>query len=171
MYRHRHLNENLVRQLFFFHTPKNEYDAAVRDLSARSTNSSITTSGSAIFCSRSGLTRWTSDKMSRSKAKLMRKGFEQLEGAFRPWLGSCIRALALAWTRLLSWDGLASLPWPPSAWPPLAPAQNSCSSPLARALGGCTCVHLQLPKPCPCPTPWSAALRGLKSDYSIWEST
>lgn len=92
--------------------------------------------GVCYFCSRSGLIRWALDKMSRRKAKLMRKSFEELGWGFRPWLGSCIGTLAHAWARLLSWDGLAGLPWPPLAWPQLAPAQHSCSSPLAKALEG-----------------------------------
>lgn len=60
--------------------------------------------GVCYFCSRSGLIRWTLDKMSKRKAKLMRKSFVELEWGFRPWLGSCIRALAQAGTRLRSWD-------------------------------------------------------------------
>lgn len=122
------------------------------------------------FCSWSSLIRWTLDKMSRRKAKLMRKSFGELGWGLRPWLGSCIRAVAHAWTRLLSWDGLARLPWPPLAWPQLAPVQHSCSSPLARTLGGWTWVQLQLPKPCPCPASWPAAPGELKSDHPIWDS-
>lgn len=118
--------------------------------------------GVCYFCSRSGLIRWALDKMSRRKAKLMRKSFEELGWGFRPWLGSCIRTLAHAWARLLSWDGLAGLPWPPLAWPQLAPAQHSCSSLLAKALEGCTWVGLQLPSPCPCTSPWPAAPWELK---------
>lgn len=100
--------------------------------------------GVCYFCSRSGLIRWTLDKTYRRKAKLMRKSFVELGWGFRPRPGSCIRALAQAGTRLRIWDGLVWLPWLPLAWPQLTPAQNSCSSPLTRALGSCI-VFLPIP--------------------------